>query len=127
MKSKIISACYLIVGLINFAPIMGSMGAARMEELYGVNIDGADLTLLMQHRALLFGIVGGFILYAVWQTAYRRIAGILGFISMVGFILLVHAGGATNPALMKIYWVDVFAIIILIVAWLLERDQSADA
>ena len=51
-----ISAILLLVGLLNFYPVIGAAGAARLSALYGLPIEKPDMAILMRHRALLFGL-----------------------------------------------------------------------
>ncbi len=126
MTKHIVTALYLIVGLINFAPLMGVLGQARLEALYGIQISSADMLLLLQHRAVLFGIIGGFVLVAAFKTAYRRTASTMAFISMVSFVVLAHIAGPIGVALNKVYWVDIASIIMLAFAVIFERINSTD-
>ncbi len=124
MKHRIITGLYLIVGLINFAPLMGVLGASKLNELYGITELSADMLLLMQHRAVLFGIIGGFILLAAFKPHYRPAASIMGMISMVSFIILSHLSGPVSKQLAKVYWIDIAAIILLVIALLIGRQRS---
>ena len=51
----------LIAGAIHLLPLSGVTGAAALERLYGVAVDSPDLALLLRHRAVLFGLLGGFL------------------------------------------------------------------
>ncbi len=123
MKHRIITGLYLIVGLINFAPLMGVLGASKLNELYGITELSADMLLLMQHRAVLFGIIGGFILLAAFKPNHRPVASIMGMISMISFIILSHLSGPLSEQLVKVYWIDIAAIILLLIAMLLAQQQ----
>ena len=54
----LIALCFVVAGLINLAPIIGLRGADTLYRLYGVRTASGDLSLLLQHRAVLFGIIG---------------------------------------------------------------------
>ncbi len=123
MKHRIITGLYLIVGLINFAPLVGVLGANKLTELYGITELSADMLLLMQHRAVLFGIIGGFILLAAFKPNHRPVASIMGMISMISFIILSHLSGPLSEQLVKVYWIDIAAIILLLIAMLLAQQQ----
>lgn len=128
MLGKVITVALLIVGLINFLPVMGLFSVERMESLYGVSIgDDLNLAILMQHRALLFGLVGGFILLAAFVPSFQPAAFILGLVSMLGFILIAWLSGDYNPQILKIIWVDVVGLISLavaVVAWWVSRSSA---
>lgn len=121
MKKRLVSVLYLLVGLINFAPIAGMMGAGRLAHLYGIEVTSPDLLLLLQHRALLFGIIGGFILLSVMRHELRQLAATMALISMAGYLVLAVFIGPLNDAMIKVAYIDVTAIGLLLVALVLER------
>jgi len=124
VKEKLVSACYLIVGLINFAPLMGVLGQARLSAMYGLGKLSPELLLLLQHRAVLFGITGGLILLSVFRTPLRPIAAVMGFISMAAFLALAYTGATVNDALMRVVAIDIAAIAILAIGVLLGRKKA---
>jgi len=87
--AKAASLLLFIVGVINFLPVMGVLSAARLSQAYAIELDGNDLVILMRHRALLFGIVGGFILYSVFVPGYQTVAMVMAALSMLGYIFLL--------------------------------------
>ncbi|WDE04847.1 phosphopantetheine adenylyltransferase [Thalassomonas viridans] len=117
---KAITACLIIVGLINFLPVLGLFSAQNMENAYSVSLTDNNLVILMRHRALLFGVLGGFILYSAFATPYQGAAMIMAGISMTGYVLLVLMVGGYNEAIFKVLLVDIFAIVVLLIAALLK-------
>jgi len=65
-RSRLLAAMLVLVALIHLPPVLGVLGVAAMENAYGVGIAGPDLAVLMRHRALMFGLLGGFMLLAVF-------------------------------------------------------------
>lgn len=114
--TKALTLCLVIVGLINFLPVIGVLGAQRLESAYGVALSSNDLVILMRHRALLFGILGGFVLYAAFLPAYQWAAMVLAGISMLGFALLAWTVGGYNASLHKVLLVDLAGLAVLAVA-----------
>ena len=119
-----ITVCLVLVGLINFAPVMGLLGVTKLNQAYDVSLVSNDLVLLMRHRALLFGILGAFILYAAFTPKYQTAAMVMGFVSMAGYIVLMLTGSDYNAALTKIMWVDVVGIILVLIAAALKWRTS---
>lgn len=113
---KTITFCLVVVGLINFAPVMGVISAQKLESAYSVALAGNDLAILMRHRALLFGILGAFILYSAFNPFYQPAAMIMGGASMVGFALLVLGVGGYNEAVGKVLFIDAVGILFLVAA-----------
>jgi len=109
-----------IVGLINFLPIIGVLSAEKLSTAYSVDLIGNDIVILMRHRALLFGIIGGFIFFSLFKPSYQEAAMVMAAISMVGFLYFIWAVGGYNDALSKIAMVDVIGIICLLLAAVLK-------
>ncbi|MEP0203623.1 MAG: hypothetical protein ABJ084_05175 [Halioglobus sp.] len=120
MIGKLIAACLVIVGIINLVPVLGVISAQRLEAGYSVTLAGNDLAILLRHRALLFGILGAFILYSAFNPLYQLPAMIMGGVSMVGFAWLVFVTGGYNDAIGKVLFVDIVGILFLSAAMLLK-------
>lgn len=120
-----ITFCLIVVGLINFAPVTGVVSTQRLESAYSVSLAGNELAILMRHRALLFGILGAFILYSAFNPLYQTAAMIMAGVSMVGFALLVLGTGGYNEAIGKVLLMDIIGIVFLIVAAVLKYIVKA--
>jgi hypothetical protein len=102
-----------VTGLIHVLPLAGLLGRPMLERAYGISLgEGHDLTILMQHRALLFGSLAAACFAAVVYPGWRWPAGIAALISMVGFVLIV-AFQAHGLAIAKVMWIDVGAALLL--------------
>ena len=113
---------FMLAGLVHLLPVAGISGAAKLEALYGVEIaHDPVLTLLMQHRALLFGIIGFFLIMAVWHTQWRPAARLIALVSMLGFVVLHVASGVDAPALAKVFWADALCSLLLLATFLPVR------
>ena len=124
MAQYIITSMLLIVAVIHIIPIMGFMGVARLETLYGIPITGKDLEILMRHRAVLFGILGVFFAYAAFTPAIQPLAFIVAFATLASFFYLAFAVGGYNQAIKKIVIGDVVASISLVIAVVLYYTKS---
>jgi hypothetical protein len=109
-----------VVSLINFLPVFGVLSAEKLTSAYAVNLVGNDIMILMRHRALLFGIVGGFIFFSLFKPLYQEAAMTMAAISMVGFLYFIWAADGHNDALSKIALIDVIGIICLFLAAILK-------
>ena len=78
----------LVAAAINLAPLLGAFAPDRMTALYGVNLDDPNLQILMRHRAVLFGLVGGVLLGAAFHPPLRTLGYTAGFASMLSFLLI---------------------------------------
>jgi hypothetical protein len=84
----LVSAMLIIVGVIHLLPLSGVLGRARLVSLYGVPIEDPNLEILMRHRAVLFGLLGVFLIYAALKPPFQLIGLLAGLISVVSFMVL---------------------------------------
>jgi len=108
------------VGVINFLPVIGVLSAEKLSGAYSVELIGNDIIILMRHRALLFGLVGGFILYSVFKPSYQSAAMVMAAISMLGFLYFVWASGDYNASTSKIATIDLVGIVCLVIVSVLK-------
>ena len=114
----------LVVGLINLFPLIGVISASQINQLYGIQIDSPDLVVLMRHRAILFGLLGAFIIYSAFRQSLQSVACIAGLLSMMAFVLLAFASGNVNAELNKVALIDAVASIALL-SVLIARHRKA--
>lgn len=114
-KDRFITALIVLAGLINFLPVVGAMSAARIESLYGVDASDPALEILLRHRAVLFGLVGGFMIIAAFKKGLHSAAIIGGFIAMLSFLGLYYFGGEPQ-SLVSIVYADMIGMVSLSVA-----------
>lgn len=117
----LVIAALLVAGVIHVLPLAGIIGADRIATLYGIAVTDPNMEILLRHRALLFGILGGFLCASAWIPAWRPLALAAGLISAVGFMLICFQVGGWNQALHRVLVADVVAVICLVVAAIVER------
>lgn len=110
----------LIAALINLAPVWGAVAPERMATLYGVTLEDPNLQILMRHRAVLFGLVGGLLFVTAFQPSLSSIGYALGFSSMLSFLLIAWWVGGYNAAIQRVILVDGVGIAALAAAVLLH-------
>lgn len=103
-----------IAAIIHFLPLGGIMGKAALEKLYGVAIVDPNLLIAMQHRALLFGLLGVLFVVAMFKTDLRLLAMCFGLVSTAGFIAIAWNVGDYNPLIERVIKADVIVIAALI-------------
>jgi hypothetical protein len=108
-----VTVVLLLVGLINALPVTGALGPEALAALYGLSIEEPNLLVLMRHRAVLLGLVGGYLIVAAFRPALRPSAFVLGFASMLSFIVLAAGGGGIGAAVQRVALVDVVACVLL--------------
>jgi hypothetical protein len=112
----LISAMLVIVAIIHLLPLSGLLGAEKLNALYGTAIDDPDLEILMRHRAVLFGLLGLFILFAAFRPGYQVMALVAGFVSVLSFLWLAWSVGDYNSQIVRVVLADGVAMACLIVA-----------
>lgn len=105
-----------LVGIIHLLPLSGVLGPSRLAGLYGIPINEPNLEILMRHRAVLFGLLGVFLLYAAFRPSLQWIAILAGFISVSSFMVLAWSIGGYNAQLTTVFRVDIVALACLAVA-----------
>jgi hypothetical protein len=106
---------FAAAGVVHLLPVAGLLGKSMLEKAYGVSLGSSDLVILMQHRALLFGLISAACWIAVWQAAWRWPAGCTALISMLGFVLIA-AMQPHQTAISRIVWIDAIAAVPLLLA-----------
>jgi hypothetical protein len=111
----LISATLHITGIIHLLPFSGVFGAERLSLLYGTAFTDPNLVILMRHRAVLFGLLGLFLVFAAFKPAYQPLAFLAGFISVISFLWLAWSVGGYNPQIHRVVVADLAALASLIV------------
>ncbi len=104
------------VSVIHLLPVVGVLGQESISKLYGVSISDSNTEILMRHRAVLFAIVGLFLLLSVFKSDYQPLAILIGLISVVSFLLLSWSTEGLNPEMSRVVKIDWVALVLLIVA-----------
>ncbi len=124
---KVIASALILVGVIHLLPVSGVLSAQRLTALYGISFDDPNVVILMRHRAILFGLLGLFLVYAAFQPALQSLAMIAGFVSVLSFMIIAWSVGGYNDAIQKVVMADVVALVALVVAaalYVVGRSQS---
>jgi hypothetical protein len=130
MPQRLVGFTLLVAGIIHLLPIVGVLGGARLEALYGVRVDEPALALLLRHRAVLFGILGAFLVLAAWRPAWHVPALAAACVSVASFLVLARLEPEHGPALARVVLVDALVLALLAVAALamvLGRGRTTTA
>jgi hypothetical protein len=112
----VVSTMLAVVAVIHLLPLAGVLGGERLASLYGLPFDEPNLAILMRHRAVLFGLLGAFLLFAAFRPAYQPVALIAGFVSVVSFLWIAHSTGGYNVQVGRVFVADVVALACLVIA-----------
>ncbi len=116
MNAVIIAAGLIVAGVIHLLPLPGILGGQWLTRLYGLTVDNPDLLVMMRHRALLFGVIGAFMIAAAFRADWRLPALLVGFASALGFVLIARQTGAYSAPVARVVAADLVAVASLGVA-----------
>lgn len=121
----ILRICLFISGLINLFPSMLAFLPSKIQSSYGIEILDANYELILRHRAVLFGIIGGLIIYSAISRSNYMLAVVVGLVSMSSFVLLFGSiDGVINSELRKVMHIDMVTSIVLLLAYCLFNWTS---
>ena len=114
----------ILVAVIHALSVMGVLGATRLSQLYGINVDDPSLELLMRHRAVLFGLLAGFFFYAALRPELRLAGLIAGLVSVGSFLVLAQSAANLTAGVATVIRADWVALVLLgvgAVAYVIRR------
>jgi nicotinamide riboside transporter PnuC len=103
------------------------MGAGQLTRLYGVATDDPNAVILLQHRALLFGLLGVLLIAAAFRSELRAVALVAGLVSTVSFLVIAWGVGGYNAQVARVVVADVLAVVLLLLAAAIEWRKSVVA
>lgn len=123
-----ISSMLVVVAVIHLLPLSGVLGATRLSALYRTSFADPSLLILMQHRAVLFGMLGLGLLVAAFHPPSQLLAFGAGFVSVVSFLVIAWTVRGYNAAIQRVVNADLVALVCLVLGalalvWL--RAQAA--
>ena len=107
---KIIPILFWVLGFVHLVPMIAAIMPSQIAKLYGVVPSDNTQVVLLQHRALLLGLVGAACAFAAHNEAVRWPTLIGAVISMASFIILCVLQDQMGGALRKIALVDLAAL-----------------
>jgi hypothetical protein len=110
MTAHLVRAGLLVAAIIHLLPLAGVLGAERLQALYGIPVEGPDLAILLRHRAVLFGLLGAFLLLAAFRPALQGLALVAGVASVLSFLALAWATPGHNAELARVVVADWIAL-----------------
>lgn len=119
MHERAIAGLLLVVAAIHLLPLVGLISLDRLSAMYGVSITDNNLAILMRHRAVTFGLLGGFFAYAACKPSLQPLAFTAAFISITSFLYLAASVGGFNEAIHRVVIADAVAMVALAAAVLL--------
>jgi hypothetical protein len=103
----------LLAGIIHLLPLPGVLGVANLGRLYGIQVSDPNTAILLQHRALLFGVLGVLMLSAIPFPFLRTTALLVGFVSAASFIVVALWVGNYRAEIHRVVIADVIAAVLV--------------
>ncbi|MGW6447507.1 hypothetical protein [Lentzea sp. NPDC055074] len=126
-RTRLGQALLVVAGLVNVAPGAGALAPESMRQAYGVEITGADLEVVLRHRAILLALVGVLAVVSAFRPALRPAAVTGNTISMGAFLLLVLTTPEVNQQVVRVAQVDAVALLVLAAGTVLARETGERA
>lgn len=101
------NAILFTCGVVHLLPAAGVLGRDSLQALYGASIDSDALLLLMQHRAILFGLIGLLLLVSIVRKPLQNAALWIVTVSMISFVVLMILHSEQSPLLQRVMWIDI--------------------
>lgn len=106
----------LVVAVIHLLPVIGVQSNARLRRLYGRDFDEPNLAVLMRHRAVMFGVLGGFFGTAAFVPHLQIAALVCATVSAGSFVVVAKLVGGHNAKLQRVVIADLVALACVAVA-----------
>lgn len=113
---KIVTGILILVGLINLYPLIGVVSNETVSNLYQINVPNNDILVLLRHRAIMFGLLGAFIIYSAFKAELQWWAIAVGLVSMISFIVVALLVGDFGAGIRKVIVADTIALVGLVIA-----------
>ena len=101
-------------GVIHLLPVAGVLGTERLFTLYGVPVTEPNLAILLRHRAVMFGLIGGVMILSIVKPAMQPLAFALGLLSVTSFLYIASSVGQYNLQVSRVVVVDILALVCLL-------------
>ena len=108
----VIPVMFWALAIIHILPALSGLSGTRLAGLYGISPQEKTLMTLLQHRAVLFGLVACACVYAAYVPSVRWAVLIGTVVSMGSFLLIALPRGQMVGALRKIIIVDGIGLLI---------------
>ncbi len=129
--NRIVAAMLIIVSVIHLLPLSGVLSGEQLSKLYGISFEEPNIEILMRHRAVLFGILGGFLMFSAFKPKIHPYALLAAAVSVASFLYIASTVGGYNQQVSRVFTADIVALLSLavgFVAYLLlkvgERNRT---
>lgn len=122
----IVPISLFIPGVIHILPLYGLLGNKQLAALYGMKFDEPNLSILMRHRAVMFGLLGGLLIHSTFVHTYRNLAFTAGLISATSFLIIAKYTGGYNNKVGGVVSADAVAVGSLLIGSVMHFISSKE-
>lgn len=115
VSGRVTAGLLLVCGVVNLIPVTGVLGTARIEALYGLQVTDADTLVLLRHRAVLLGLVGGVLVASAFLRSWQVPAAVAGVVSTGTYAALCLATDGLNAPVLAVMRWDLGLVVALLV------------
>ena len=108
--------CLAGSALIHLLPLVGALGPSQVARMYDVKVEGPDLTVLLVHRAVLFGLLAAALIGAIFCDSARPYAIGAVLASDVAFLAIAAVNPGLNDSMKRVVRADILSIALLAAA-----------
>ena len=112
--NRVVSLALVVAAVIHLLPLSGVLGSERLAALYGISFEEHNIEILMRHRAVLFGLLGVFLMYAAFNTVLHLPALAVGMVSVISFLYIAKSVGGYNSEISRVFTADLMALACLV-------------
>ena len=116
---RIPAVLVFVVGLFQIVPVVGAF-RANFNSLYGVEVVGSDMLILMRNRAVYIGATGALLLWSAFAPQLRLAAITLSLVCLGSYVVLTRLVGDYNDRLGQLAVVDMILVAALLTAAVAE-------
>lgn len=115
------------VAALNALPAVAIFSVDRACAAYGLEPVDGDLRLILRHRGVLFALLSGGLLVALFRPQLRKAALGANAVSMAAFVLLLPLDHPVGPGVLRVAALDLVGLAVLAGASVLLRERDAGA
>ena len=104
--------CFGLLALIHALPAVAALAPSRLVALYNLAPDDATTLTLLQHRAVLFGLLSAGSVLAIFRPDARGPVLAALLISMASFAVMALLHSTATTSLSKIFYADLLGLLI---------------
>jgi len=101
-----------ILAFIHALPAVAALAPSRLVSLYNLSPDDATTLTLLQHRAVLFGLLSAASVLAIFRADVRGPVLTALLISMASFAVMALLHNTATTSLSKIFYSDLIGLLV---------------